>query len=278
MKVVASGNIKKMIGDLNVGNNVQYTLPIGDQQIAMNDFIGKQIGLRYAGVINCINCGRKSKKSFSQGYCYPCMMKLAQCDSCMMSPEKCHYDAGTCREPQWGEAHCMVDHFVYLANSSGLKVGITRGTQIPTRWIDQGAVQAIPIFRVATRQLSGLVEVIFKQYAADKTNWRKMLKNEVDVLDLASERDRLFALADDELSIIEAKHGLQAVQRITGSEQVNIQFPVIEYPTKVTSFNLDKIPEVSGKLMGIKGQYLILDGGVINLRKYTGYHLELLAQ
>jgi hypothetical protein len=53
--------------------------------------------------------------------------------------------------------------------------------------------------------------------------------------------------------------------------QENFNFPVQEYPTKVVSFNLDKNPVAQGTLMGIKGQYLILDSGVINLRKYGSY-------
>ena len=274
-EVLALGNIAKMKTLLNEDGGVQYTLPVGDSLIVMNDLIGEHIELHYQSTINCIYCGRKSKKSFNQGYCYPCFTRLAQCDKCIMSPEKCHFHEGTCREPEWGEANCFIDHYVYLANSSGLKVGITRGTQIPTRWMDQGAVQAIPILRVSTRQLSGLCEVIFKEHTADKTNWRKMLKNDVEILDLALERDRLFDLADEALSALEKEYGLNAISRINDAETVNIDYPVLEYPTKVSSHNLDKTELVSGKLMGIKGQYLILDNGVINMRKFAGYQIQV---
>ena len=273
-ELLAVGNIRKMKTQLNDGK-VVYSLPIGESHIDMQALIGEQISLTYDSVINCVHCGRQSKKSFSQGYCYPCFSKLAQCDSCMMSPEKCHFHLNTCREPEWAQDNCFIDHYVYLANSSGLKVGITRGTQIPTRWMDQGAVQALPILRVSTRQLSGLCEVLFKEHAADKTNWRKMLKNEVDVLDLAAERDRLLALVDNGLKALENVHGIQSITRLLDAEAVTIDYPVIEYPTKVSSHNLDKTPVVSGKLMGIKAQYLILDTGVINLRKFGGYNLAL---
>ena len=275
MQELASGNIRKMHTELS--SPVQYTLPIGDQLIDMNALIGQQIGLSYQGQINCVHCGRLSKKSFSQGHCYPCMKKLASCDTCIMSPEKCHFHAGTCREPKWGEPNCMIDHYVYLANSSGLKVGITRYSQIPSRWMDQGAIQALPIFKVSTRQLSGFVEVLLKQFAADKTNWRKMLKNEVDSLDLAAERDRLFSAIDTGLNQLRDANGEQSVTALDSEESISIDYPVIDYPLKVSSFNLDKAADVSGKLMGIKGQYLILDGGVINMRKYSGYHLTLSA-
>lgn len=278
MQTVASGNIRKMKTTHSTEQSVGYQLPIGDALVDMNELIGKQIGISYDGLINCVACGRKSNKSFSQGYCYPCFRKLAQCDSCIMSPEKCHFDDGTCREPEWGEANCNIEHIVYLANSSGLKVGITRGTQVPTRWMDQGAIQALPIARVATRQLSGLVEVLFKEHTADKTNWRKMLKNDVEVMDLASERDRLLPLVKDGIEMLRVKHGIQSVTLIDNVDAYSFLYPVTEYPVKVTSFNLEKTPEISGKLMGIKGQYLILDSGVINLRKYTAYDLKLLAE
>ena len=146
-----TGRLRKMPAE--AGDPVAYNLAIGDKRITLNDLIGHKVRLNFDGVIRCIHCDRTTKKSFNQGYCYPCFRKLAACDSCIMSPEKCHYHLGTCREPEWGEANCMVEHVVYLANSSGLKVGITRATQVPTRWIDQGAVTAIPMLRVASRYL-----------------------------------------------------------------------------------------------------------------------------
>ena len=135
-QINVAGHLRKMQTLLN--DTVEYTLLIGDDAISMNSLLGKKISLNYSGLINCIHCDRKTKKSFSQGYCYPCFQSLAQCDSCIMSPEKCHYEAGTCREPEWADQNCMTDHFVYLANSSGVKVGITRGNQIPTRWMIRG--------------------------------------------------------------------------------------------------------------------------------------------
>lgn len=267
------GHLKKMV-IRHDGDVAEYDMVLDDHRISLNEKIGQPIKLEFLGGIHCQACGRKSKKSFSQGYCYPCFTKLAQCDSCIMSPEKCHYEQGTCREPSWGDEFCMQDHIVYLANSSGIKVGITRHSQIPTRWLDQGAMQAIPIARVATRHLSGLLEVIFKQHVADKTNWRTLLKQDALQLDLAAKRDELFELCHEEIDELQQHYGLQAVQLIYDGELNQFAFPVTEYPTKVTSFNFDKTPIVEGKLMGIKGQYLILDTGVINLRKFTSYHVS----
>ena len=274
--LVAQGNARKMRTEL--ADPVSYGMLLGDADIPLNDYLGKSLQLQFDGVINCIHCDRKTNKSFNQGYCYPCFKRLAQCDSCIMSPEKCHYDQGTCREPEWAETHCMTDHFVYLANTSGLKVGITRGTQVPTRWIDQGATQAQPIFRVSTRLQSGLVETTFSAHIADKTNWQAMLKGDNEDIDLEAARQTLQADCADEISQIRETHGLQAISVLEAHEQTRIRYPVLEYPVKVKSFNLDKTPNVEGTLMGIKGQYLIFDTGVINIRKYGGYNIALYAQ
>lgn len=273
MTYTYQGNIAKMKTELN--ETVEYRLPVGNDMVDMNALLGKKLQLHYQGAINCIHCGRKTKKSFSQGFCYPCFTSLAQCDMCIMKPETCHYAAGTCREPEWAEQHCMQDHYVYLANSSGLKVGITRGTQIPTRWMDQGASQALPIFRTRDRLQAGLVEVIIKAHANDRTDWRKMLKGEAEAMDLGAERDRLHAEIGKELGELLAEHGDDAATFLPAEKQVEIKYPVLEYPTKVSSFNFDKTPELNGRLMGIKGQYLIFDGGVINMRKFGGYEVAL---
>ena len=181
MSISVSGHLAKMQAELD--RLVQYFLPLDDHREPLNSLLGKPIRLEYLGDIHCTHCGRRSKKSFSQGYCYPCFTKLPQCDTCIMSPEKCHYDQGTCRDPSWGEQYCFTDHYVYLANSSGVKVGITRGSQVPTRWIDQGATQAMPIFRVKSRYQAGLIEDCLREHIADRTHWQKMLKGNSETVD-----------------------------------------------------------------------------------------------
>ena len=273
MKSEARGVLRKMHSRLE--NPVRYQILLSDMVVPLNDLIEKQIKLEYSGTIYCINCGRKSRKSFNQGYCYPCFKRLAECDGCIIHPEKCHFDQGTCREPAWGERFCMQDHIVYLANSSGLKVGITRATQIPTRWIDQGATQALAIIRVRSRLQSGILEVMFKQYVSDKTNWRAMLKGEAEPLKMEEEADRLLKECDSELKELAESFGFFAISVLNGIASVGINYPVIKYPEKVTSFNFDKDPVVEGTLLGIKGQYLIFDTGVINLRRFSGYEVQL---
>ena len=266
-----TGHLRKMVTSLS--SPVEYQLPIDDQLIPLNEYIGKTISLVYSGEIHCIECGRKTNKSYSQGFCYPCFQSLAACDMCIMKPETCHYYEGTCRQPEWGEEHCFRDHFVYLANSSGIKVGITRGTQIPTRWIDQGASQALPIFRVSNRLLSGKIEMAIKQHVSDRTDWRKMLKGKPEAVNLIEKRDELLNMAALELQEIKSEFGEDQVTQLEHEKIIEIEFPVSDYPEKVKSFNFDKTPEVSGLLQGIKGQYLIFDTGVINIRKFAGYNV-----
>ena len=264
------GNLHKMVSHHE--DPVAYELELGGQKLRLNDWLGKTIQIEYLQQIECIHCGRKIKKSFNQGYCYPCFNGLAQCDMCIMSPERCHFHLGTCREPEWGLANCMKPHIVYLSNTSGAKVGITRESQLPTRWIDQGALQALPILRVSKRYYSGLIETGFKKYMSDRTNWRTMLKNEVEPLDLyqifeSSWPNVAAELADevnDDTEIIAAQNGIQT-----------FQYPAHRYPQKIVSFNLDKTPQLNGQLDAIKGQYLILDNGVINIRKFAGYLVEI---
>lgn len=269
------GALRKMTAQLDAQGLVNYQLPIGEQLLPLNELIGKQLTLIYHEHISCSHCGRKTKKSFSQGYCFPCMQKLAQCDMCIMKPETCHFEQGTCREPEWGEANCFIPHYVYLANTSGLKVGITRHTQIPTRWIDQGATQALPIFKVNTRLQSGLVEIALAEFVADKTNWRTMLKGNAEPIDLVEKSKELIPQISDKLNDIRLKFGEDSVEQLS-NDIVELNFPVEEFPIKITSHNFDKKPEVSGQLLGIKGQYLFLDTGVINIRKFSSYHIHAL--
>ncbi|MGE0483994.1 MAG: DUF2797 domain-containing protein [Gammaproteobacteria bacterium] len=257
------------------GSAVDYALVLGDAETPLNAHLGQPLALRWTGRIFCDACGRETKKSFAQGHCYPCMQKLARCDLCVVKPETCHYAAGTCREPDWGERHCMVPHVVYLANTSGLKVGITRGNQVPTRWFDQGATQALALLGTATRHVAGLVEVAIARRHADKTNWRAMLKGTGDSIDLAAAASAALAGIADDLAAISDAHGADAVWRLDATP-LDIAYPVTRYPDKIASHNFDKVAAVGGVLEGIKGQYLLFDSGVINLRKFTGYEVELI--
>jgi|TARA_B110000263_G_scaffold174320_1_gene152236 hypothetical protein len=184
-----------------------------------------------------------------------------------MRPETCHYHLGTCREPDWGLSNCFAPHIVYLANSSGIKVGITRKTNTPSRWIDQGAISALPILEVKTRLESGLIEKALKSFITDKTNWRVMLKNETGPADLVTTKASLLGKVSSLVDDLDAK--------TLPDDVVNIDYPVLKYPTKVVSLSFDKTPVISGVLNGIKGQYLLLETGVLNIRKFSSYNLTI---
>lgn len=274
------GFLRKMASEVPEGgctpdNPVQYLLKLDDDAHPLNPLIGQQVTLTHTGNIQCLECSRKTKKSYSQGFCYPCFKKLAQCDLCVVSPERCHYDQGTCRDDEFAKNFCMQPHIVYIANSSGTKVGITRPENLPTRWIDQGAVQALPVMRVMTRQQSGFVEVAFKNHISDKTQWQQMLKAENRHVDMIERRDQLMDDIKADLEPVIERFGIQAIQPILDAEVQTFCYPMTRYPTKVSSLSFDKTPDVGGTLIGIKGQYLVFDAGVINLRRFTSYEIEV---
>jgi hypothetical protein len=267
------GNIRKM--KASIATPIAYALPLGNDELPLNALLGNTLRLEFTGQITCSGCGQPTKKSFSEGFCYRCFTTLAQCDLCIVKPELCHFAKGTCREPQWGLAHCMQPHYVYLANASGLKVGITRANQIPTRWLDQGAVQALPMLKVQSRHQSGLVEVALKQHVSDRTDWRKMLKGEPELHDLPMQRGDLLSRCEQPLAQIAGGKGTEAFSILEQEPVRAFSYPVLQYPTRVSALNLEKTPRVEGTLLGIKGQYLILDTGVINVRKFTGYQVTV---
>lgn len=268
-----AGRLRKMLTQhqQEVSYQLRLTHPSEPEtHLELNDLLGRDLRLKFSGAIHCIHCERKTSKSFNQGYCYPCFKKLAQCDTCIVKPETCHYHQGTCREPSWGEEHCFQPHIVYLANTSGLKVGITRQTQMPTRWMDQGAVAALPLLRVKDRLTSGQIEKLLGQSLKDKTAWQAMLKNQVPELDLTAEAAEVLDVYQDDLAAFSANS-----LELLDAAPLDFNYPVLAYPTKVKSLNPEKQPHIEGQLMGVKGQYLLLDTGVINLRKFAGYEVRV---
>lgn len=263
------------------GDPIQYAFVLQQDGVlieglpAVNDLLGKKLSLSFTGNIACVGCKRKISKSFNQGYCYPCLKKLAACDMCILKPENCHYERGTCREPQWGLANCFIPHIVYLANSSGIKVGITKENTLQTRWIDQGAVQAIPILRVRSRFQAGLLETAIAKLVKDKTDWRKMLRGNNEPQDLLAKRNEIFFEVAPKIQEIAGKFTFGDIEILTSEPLHDINYPVLQYPEKITSLCFHKTPEITDTLLGIKGQYLIFASGVINLRKYTGYEIAI---
>ncbi|RAL21848.1 DUF2797 domain-containing protein [Thermoflavimicrobium daqui] len=243
---------------------VTYYLPVGNERVLLNEALGETIQLTFLGEKACRHCGRKIKKTYNNGYCYPCYTNLAENDLCIVKPELCHFHKGTCRDTAFGEKFCMQAHYVYLALSSEVKVGITRKPNALKRWIDQGAVAALPIMEVPSRKIAGELEVHLAQYIKDKTNWRKMLKNDIRDENLIEVRAQIVEKIPEEYH----------PYLLPINEPYTFNYPHLSVPDKITSLNLDKQAVITAKLMGIKAQYLIFDQGVLNIRKHTGYKVS----
>ncbi|WP_459659815.1 DUF2797 domain-containing protein [Acinetobacter calcoaceticus] len=258
--------------------NVEYKFVLDRSEIDLPFNLGQELEIEWTGNIYCTSCGTKTPKSYSQGHCFKCFKTKAECDLCIMKPETCHYHLGTCREDDFAHNVCFQPHIVYLANSSALKVGITRVSHMPSRWLDQGATQALPIMKVGSRRLSGQLETMFGSLVADKTDWRKLLKGEAEPLKLTEQRDQLIEEFAPKIQTIREEFSQnlefnETVELLEDELPREFVYPVEQYPEKIKSLNLDKTPKIRGVLQGIKGQYLIFDIGVINVRKYTGYEI-----
>ncbi len=259
------GNIRKMKTELAAP--VKYSLVMGENLVNMNELIGSKISMSFAGQINCVSCGKQTKTSFGQGFCYNCLQTAPEASESIMRPELSKSHFGIARDMEWAEKHDLIDHYVYLAVSSEVKVGVTRNHQIPTRWIDQGASYAIIFAKTPNRHIAGVIEVFLKNYFTDRTNWRSMLKNEIlKDFDLVAEKNRVSGLLPSELRKYFDDN----------NDVTEIIYPVEKYPEKIKSIGFDKLPEIEGTLSGIKGQYLIFDDSrVLNMRKHNGYYLTL---
>ena len=268
MKV--SGNIRKMKAQL--ADLVQYQLPLHDvleenHSIPLNELIGQTLRITFENAIHCVVTGKKIKKAYGDGMSFDAFMTSPHASPSIIRPELSRIHEGIAlRDYDWEMENHNQPHYAYLSNTSGIKIGVTRTTQIPTRWIDQGATQAVVIAETPYRQAAGLVEVALKAHLADKTNWQQMLKGESTLLDLLTERSRYSSLLPEDLK--------QWIKE--EAEEIKINYPVIKYPEKVKSVKLDTNPEIEGRLTGIKGQYWIFDNNtVINIRSHTGYRISL---
>lgn len=275
MRAVWSGTLTKMRSEH--AEPVAYFLRDGwfdpaarGPELPVGPLLGRRVELRFGGAIHCVYCGRSVKKTFNQGFCFPCSQARAEADICIVKPELCHHGepGNPCRDEEFAQSQCFRPHVLYVSLTSGTKVGITRRPNIPSRWIDQGAVRAIPLAELPSRREVGLIEAELAKRHDDKTHWMRMLKEESPDGDLAA--DAASVLRDLEAMGVTPLPAVERVER-------TFVYPVLAYPGKVTSFNLDKAPMAGGVLQGVKGQYLIFDAGVINVRKYTGYKVEIAA-
>lgn len=239
---------------------IQYYLVFENDFINVNQLIDKTITIQFVK-FQCLNCGL-NLPIFRQGFCKSCFFEIPQAADWIMRPELSTAHLGKeDRDLEYERKVQLQPHIVYLANSSNVKVGVTRKSQIPTRWIDQGAHEAIEIVEVPNRYLAGITEVALKDYVGDKTNWRTMLKNDIVDENLVEWRERLKQYIPDEAQDY----------YIASNTETNIDFPIEKYPVKPKSLNIIKDQVYTGKLTGIKGQYLIFeDDTVFNIRSNEG--------
>jgi hypothetical protein len=257
------GVLQKM--QTEYSDTIQYYLMFDNDVLNMNQLMGKSIHVSFEKY-QCMNCA-KDKEIYRQGFCKSCFFDAPQAGEWIMHPEKSTAHLGIAdRDLAYEQRVQLTPHIVYLALSSNVKVGVTRKTQVPTRWIDQGAVKALPIVEAPNRYLAGIAEVALKNHVADKTNWRAMLKNETPEADLIQVKNDLKQFLPEEVR----EYVLE------DAEVLDLNFPVVQYPTKIKSLNLTKTPDFSGVLKGIKGQYLIFeDNTVFNVRNNEGIVVNL---
>tara|TARA_B110001454_G_scaffold215893_1_gene238143 strand:+ start:1874 stop:2665 length:792 start_codon:yes stop_codon:yes gene_type:complete len=252
------GVLKKMLTEN--AEEIQYYLDMKTDFININQLLNKEIAINFE-TYECLNC-HLEKEIYRMGFCKSCFFDTPNAGDWIIRPElsKAHLGIED-RDLAYEQSVQLKPHIVYLANSSNVKVGVTRKQQVPTRWIDQGAHEAIEIVEVPNRYLAGITEVALKNHVADKTNWRKMLKNDIEDASLMEWRDKLKEFIPEE-----AKEYF-----IDNNTETHLNFPVIKYPIKPKSLNLKKTPNYKGKLVGIKGQYLIFeDETVFNVRANEG--------
>lgn len=257
------GVLQKMPAEL--GNPIQYFLVFENDFLNVNQLLDQKLQIRFLK-FQCLNCG-EDLPVFRQGFCRRCFFEIPAAGDWIMKPElsTAHLDQED-RDLVFEKKVQLQPHVVYLANSSNVKVGVTRKSQIPIRWIDQGAHEAIEIVEVPNRYLAGITEVALKEHVSDKTNWRKMLTNTLDDEDLVAWRDKLKPYIPGEV----------ADYYISAKEETQLIFPVLKYPARVNSLNLGKTPRYEGCLKGIKGQYLIFeDNTVFNVRGSEGCYISL---
>lgn len=257
------GVLRKMQSEM--GHPIQYYLIFNEDFLNVNQVLDKELQLRFIKY-QCLNCG-EDRPIFRQGYCQTCFFETPAAGDWIMRPElsTAHLDKED-RDLEYEKKVQLQPHIVYLANSSNVKVGVTRKSQIPTRWIDQGAHEAIEIVEVPNRYLAGITELALKEHVSDKTNWRKMLTNTLEDVDLIEWRNKLSKYIPDEA----------VAYYIENNQETHMEFPVLQYPVKVKSLNLQKTTSYKGVLKGVKGQYLIFeDNTVFNIRGNEGLYVSL---
>ena len=247
---------------------IGYSLHVGEEHLPLNKRIGAGLRVAFAGKQECRHCGEVTDRGFGGGYCYRCFKRLARCDLCIVSPARCHHHLGTCREPDWGEANCMVPHTVYLADSGGLKVGLTRHADGVPRWIEQGARAGVVIARAPTRRVAGELEAAIAEVVADKSDWRRQVLGHSVVESLADEARRIGRLVGEE-----AAKRLGATWEV--GDPVTFHYPIKRPLRRPVRLKLRRDSPIEGRLIGIVGSFVLFDYGAWNVAEDIGTHITI---
>ena len=258
-----SGVLKKMTSIHD--NPVRYIIDFDNDLIFLNQIIGKKIKIHKTGYC-CLSC-LENIQIFANGFCKKCFFESPIAGDWIMKPElsKAHLGIED-RDISYEKKVQLQNHIVYLSKTSGIKVGVTRSNNMSTRWIDQGAIEAVELIEVPNRYLAGVAEVKLKEKFSDKTNWRKMLTSNFEEADIIKNKK----IALDELGS-EFEEFFK-----TDSEVMKFNYQIDKSIDSVKSVSLKKSDDIEGKLIGIKGQYLIFeDSSVFNVRSNEGYVVDI---
>jgi uncharacterized protein DUF2797 len=273
-EILAEGALHGMRGEL--GAAVRYALEVGNVEVELEARLGAQLRIESLRRVTCRNCGTVTERRYGDGYCYRCFSTLARCDLCVVSPDRCHYAEGTCREPEWGETFCMRPHAVYLANSGGAKVGIARLDNVPGRFIDQGASAAMVVMTTATRQQAGFVEKAIARHLREQSDWRAIAAQtpiEIDLEALLKQLRRAAAAALEELDV-RFPHQLKWVAH---PQRLDFSYPTLGRVVRLEQLRLDPERALGGALIGVRGPYLLFEQGLFNVRAHSGEHVRIVA-
>ena len=260
----------------------RYDLELDGVAAALDPTAPTGVRLRYIGGAVCSACGTSLAPQRPRGsaYCFRCFRTLARNDLCVMAPHRCHLHAGTCREPEWADGFCMQPHTVYLALTSGLKVGVTRQVRAERRWLDQGAWLALPIAETPTRRAAGFVEHRLAERVPDRTDWRKLVGTEPGPQTLRDGQRVLVETAEDLRAWVGELVSLApawvppeeaaAMAWLPATDTVAFAYPVqMRAPPRRIRVSAER-PEFAGNLCGVLGRYLLFPQGVV----YVDDHLQ----
>ena len=256
-----------------IGEEVEYKFQMFDvlkelPLIDMCDWVGKELTWKFDGVVNCVVTGEAMNQAYRMGMSQKAFFESPISCPSIINPELSTIHTGVAlRDRDFEERYHNVPHVVYLSRTNKLKVGVTGLGREQFRWNDQGAVEGIQLCVTPYRQLAGEIEVALKEHMNDKTHWLGMLK------DVTRFPDELLELKDECFELL----GPNYEPFFSDDDTVHsINYPVQKYPLKVKSLKLNKEPNGTGVISGIKGQYLILeDGRVMNVRAHEGCRVEL---